>query len=476
MLAFAVSPLSCSQEASTPAAGAAGLGPEGGDASQADSAGEAGLGQGGAALDGAVGEAGAGGGGAGGSAGSLAGGAAGQAAAAGAAGSPSAERGYFTTAQELAAVAKRAASNDEPYKKAVEALKKLEPEPTAWSWGTLDGEVACGGPDGGDPGVPAYIANSGGGPSVLAKAYLYHLTGQEAYAADARVRLLELVDTTGWGGEVYSGANQCILNLSWFVPRFIQAAELLEGYSGWSAQDKQQLQQWLATEVYKKTSWCSGARMNNWGSAGSLTSAMIADYLAGGAVQSVKERDGTVRTLHEAWVLHTDNQLARMNGTKKMDSQCEIWGIQTHGGIPDELRRGSSGCTATWIHEQDASFGYQLAHVQSLVAHAEMLWRRGSTVLFDNVAADGKGSLLQSMLFVLDNPTQSWPWTPSQLPTLEISYKYYRDVRLCEQLKCSSLQERVITGKGTRVMSFATLTHGFGPQEDPGPPPAVAPP
>jgi len=260
------------------------------------------------------------------------------------------------------------------------------------------------------------------------------------------------------------------------MPRFIQAADLLEGWSGWSAADKAQFQQWLATEVYKKVSASSDKRVNNWGAGGSYTSSVIADYLVGSSINELTAWDGSKLSLANAFQHHRDKQLARMNGTEQMDSQCPSWGIQDYGGIPDELRRGSSGCGATFILDQDASYTYQLTHIQSLVAHAELLWRRGSTALWDNLAADKKGSIEQSILFVIDNPTKSWPWNASHLVTLELSYRYYRDAHTCSELKCDDPAARVITGPGNRVLSFATLTHGFGPSENPGAPPTSSPP
>jgi hypothetical protein len=415
-------------------------------------------------------------GGAGGNAGTSSGGVSGSAnGGTGGGGSPGASRGYFTSATELASIKARAEAGDEPYATALEDLISFAGSPTSWSFGSIAGDVTCGGSSGGSPDVPEYIANTGGGPLVLAKAYLFHLTGDEAFATEARARILELTTTTGWGGDVYSGATQCILNLSWFVPRFIQAADLLEGWSGWSAADKAAFGGWLATEVYPKTSWSSANRINNWGSGGSLTSAMIADYLVGSAIELTDE-DGTTRTLAEAWTFHRDKQRARMDGSEQMDSECPTWGIEAHGGIPDELRRGTSGCAATYILEEDASYTYQLTHIQSLVAHAEVLLRRGSAQLFDNVAANDKGSIQQSILFVIDNPQQSWPWTSSHLVTLEIAYRQYREAHLCAELACDDPGNRVITDDGNRVLSFTTLTHGFSPEENPGPPPSVPPP
>jgi hypothetical protein len=110
------------------------------------------------------------------------------------------------------------------------------------------------------------------------------------------------------------------------------------------------------------------------------------------------------------------------------------------------------------------------------VAHAEMLWRRKDTSMFDNVNPQGKGSILKSIHFVIANPTQSWDWSKTQSPTLEVAYRYYRDASICSQLSCNDLSGRMVESRGNRVISFGTLTHGFAPNENPGAPPVTAAP
>lgn len=392
------------------------------------------------------------------------------------AGPSTGERGYWTTPSELRAAHARAMAGEQPWADAEAAMLAAAGAPGDWSFGTIDGVVDCGGAGGGSPDVPEFIANTGGGPVVLAKAYAYVIGGDEAYAAAVREHVLDLTDTTGWGGEVYSGANQCILNLSWFTARFIQAALLIEGSAAWTDADRDAFQRWLAEEVYKKTSWASGARQNNWGSGGSYTSAVIADYLHhGGSTAMLRERDGTMRTIGDAWRYHLDRQLARMNGTEMMDSDCPTWGIQAHGGIPDELRRGSSGCDATYIVEMDASYTYQHTAIQSFVAHAEMLLRRGTASLYDNIAPDGRGSIRASMRFVFENPTRSWPWSDPHMGTMELAYRHYQDPDMCAELACDSPPDRIIS-RNNRVLSFATYTHAFAPGETPAPPPTASAP
>lgn len=379
-------------------------------------------------------------------------------------------RGYFTTPQELAAIKQKAAARIDPYGKAVDHVLNYVGLPDRWPWGTIGGTIDCPDTDG-----PPFIGYMGGGPLVLAKAYAFHLTGDSAYAADARLRILDLVDTRGWGGEVYSATNQCILNLGYYMPRFIQAAALLETYPGWTADDKLAFATWLATEVYRKTSWASGARANHAGAAGSYTSSMIVDYLVGTGITTVKDPTGT-RTLADAWYFHRSQQFARVSGAQNMDSGCAINGIQDHGGIPEELRRGTAGCTGRAIAEIDQSYWYHLNHVALLTAHAELLLRRDDRGLYEHLAEGGRGSLRQAIYFFVANPVRSWVWPEEHLVTLEVAQRYYQDPITCAQLRCNDQAQRFYTGPGNRTMGFTTLTHGLAPFERPAPPPTIRPP
>jgi hypothetical protein len=281
--------------------------------------------------------------------------------------------------------------------------------------------------------------------------------------------LLDLVDTNSYGGEVYSGANQCILNLSWYIPSWIMAADLIEDYVGWTTTDKRAFQRWLADEVYKKTAWASRTRVSNWGAAGSATSAMIADYLW----DSPYTLQGA--TPAAAYAEHRQKQLDRMNTVWQGDSDCPIWGFQWYGGIPDELRRGSSGCEARWIVDQDPSWSYTQVHLEGTVMHAEFLLRRGDASLYTNIQPDGSGSLLRAIHFVIANPvnpSQSTDWSDNHKPTLEVTYRYYRDVPMALQLRFGQ-PDRFIGKKSGQLLHFGTVTHGFAPGESPGLPPTV---
>src|SRR5437899_7532234 len=131
-------------------------------------------------------------------------------------------RGYDTTPQELLTIKAKAAAGVQPYYSAVAALLNFATSsPSYWPYGTISGNQSCSGVQ-----SPAYIG--GGAPLVQAKVIAWWLTGNAAYAASARTQILELTNTYGYGGETYSGGNQCILNLSREFPPFVFAADLLE--------------------------------------------------------------------------------------------------------------------------------------------------------------------------------------------------------------------------------------------------------
>jgi hypothetical protein len=381
-------------------------------------------------------------------------------------------RGYMTTPAELRAIKEKADSGLEPYKTAVRRMVIIEAG-QPWPYGEICGVQECR-----NTLEPPYIGL--GSPLVYAKALAYHLTGEGEYAETVRELILDLTDTSGYGGDQFSGANQCILNLSWYIPGWIWAADLIEEYEGWTKADKLAFQRWLAEVVYVKTSWSSDARDNNWGAAGSYTSALISDYLHDSGLELV-DWNGVTRTPGESYVHHNNKQFRRINGlATEMDSRCPESGIRPYGGLPDELRRGSSGCEARWIVANDASWTYTQVYLQALVAHAELLYRRGDDSLYTNVYTDGSGSILQAINFIINNPTnpaKSTNFKANHMPLIELAYRFYRTEAMCRQLNCKSPPPlRFIGTASGQLLHYGTITHGFHPDEDPGPPPTVPPP
>lgn len=389
-------------------------------------------------------------------------------------------RSYVTTPGELKMVAKKASLAAEPYQKAVANIEHFANgntwtrNPSYWPFGEIRGPQRCY-----DQTLqPAFLAM--GAPLIEAKAIVYNLTGDRRYTAEIRKRLLELSTTSDYGGNNYSGSNQCILNLSWHVPSWIIAADLIADFPDWTDECKRTFQAWLANVVFKKVDWASEVRSNHWGTAGSATSAMIADYVSDSGMPLV-DRRGKRWTAAEAFENSKRHQLARMDGNSYMDNyHCHApVGIRPDGGIPEELARGSSGCDAKWVLERDKSWTYSMTYLQGVVIHAEVLLRRGDNSIYENITTAGAGSLLKAIYFLLHNPSDSskspgWKLS-NDGATLEFAYHYYRDSLIGKELGIDR-GVRHIGGPCLQILHFGTITHGFSTNENPGPIPTVPPP
>lgn len=375
-------------------------------------------------------------------------------------------RGYFTTPKELGEIKKKAESGVAPHASNVKELLTYAGSPTDWPHGSVEGNMTCE-----DTDAP-FIRFRDAAHKTYAKALAYHLTRNEAYANDVKTRLLDLTDVTGFEENEYSGANKCILELSWLIPSWIQAADLLEEYPGWTSQDKRSFQVWLNAEVYKKVAWSSRVRNNNWGSAGSATAMMIADYLWDSRLV-LEEVSPITKTLTpaKAYAEHRQIGLDRLNNTWKGDSQCTVYGIQPHGGIPDELRRGSTGCLGTYIVTTDSSYNYQNTHLEGSISHAEFLYRRGDDSMYMNSNSTGGGSIKNAIYFVIANPLKSYDWVESKKSTLHMAQRYYQDSNIQQRLDNNN---RYI--KSGYMNVFGKLTHGFAAGEVLGDVPIVPPP
>ena len=337
-----------------------------------------------------------------------------------------------------------------------------------WRWGSVSGEFVttrsgttkyC--HPASDPTQVDYLKE--GAPDAYARILAYRTmkSPAQAFAADARARVLDLVDTWGFrglSGEDWSASNQCILELAISLPVWIETAQLLAGTPVWSEADRSAFGDWLARVAYPRVAWASRVRRNNWGAAGSAAAALIADYV-----------DGLVTTLDEPWwsparslapaqarTEHEAQQLARIGTSWRGDSDCPRVGIQSHGGIPDELRRGSAGCDATFLPQgDDSALTYQTMHVELLVLHAEAARRQGRSALFEARTPSGAPAILQSILFVIANGSPgglSWPWGP-RTGALAVAHRYYQDDRLAQELANSESP----TARGGRTLPYAKL-------------------
>jgi hypothetical protein len=336
-----------------------------------------------------------------------------------------------------------------------------------WAWGSVSGEFVttvsgtskrC--HPASEPGRIDLLKE--GAPDAYAKVLAYWVSTDRPrdLADQARQHVLDLVDTTGFrglGGDDQSASNQCALELAISIPVWIETAQLLEPTPVFDDADRQAFAQWLAREVYPRVAWASRERRNNWGAAGSTAASLIADYVDG-IVPTLVELSPVQRTLTPAAARaeHDAMQLARIGTTWPGDTRCPRAGIQPHGGIPDELRRGAAGCEATFLpSDEDSAITYQTMHVELLVIHAEAQRRRGDRTLFEARVPGGTPAILQAILFVIDNPSpggRSWPWGP-RMGTLAVAYRYYGDRRLGAALQADPSP----TSRGGRTLPYAWL-------------------
>ena len=173
------------------------------------------------------------------------------------------------------------------------------------------------------------------------------------------------------------------------------------------------------------------------------------------------------------------------NGDGRMETSgtCPgMHGIYPSGRIPHETGRGSTGCYGEYLVTNDSALGYMLSASNGLVRHAELLLRRGDRSMYDYLTAEGKGSILRAIRYVIDNPVQSWSWENGQMEILEPVYRYYRLTAIGQQLGVGTSNRLISSGLSSATsgpngfLDFTTLTHGFNESENPGLPPTVSPP
>lgn len=162
-------------------------------------------------------------------------------------------------------------------------------------------------------------------------------------------------------------------------------------------------------------------------------------------------------TPSEAFKSHNAYQIGRMQTTDewRMDARRYIWSIQINGAIPDEIRRGPDPVDGDYLPSEGDGTNYTMTHIEHLTAHAEFLRRRGDNSIFDHIAADGSGSLLQAYRFVIDNPLGSHCFTDDRRNALFMSYNYYQHPALLRSME--ECGESTIAGQ--RLALYGRLTH-----------------
>jgi hypothetical protein len=386
-------------------------------------------------------------------------------------------RGYLTTPAELRIIKQKADQFIQPYKASYDSLMSYVGSPSNWPVMDFTGVDVCNFRD----------PMQDGAARVYALTLAYNLTGNTSYAAAARIHILEMARSQAVN-YTYSGSNGCALTLSRHAPGYIVAADLLAGYSGWTAADKAVFLDWLNNHVYHLVDWASEERSTNWGGDGSNVAGLIADYFANSG-RTLRDRNGVQSTPHTAYLEAKDLQLHRMNGAndqstgapfpRMKNSVCKNFqatsstdgyahGIQPHGGIPEETGRGSTGCAGSRLLSDDSAWTYMHTTLTGMMMQAEMHLRRGDPSLYDNINSSGRGSLRKAMEFTV-TPFGAYS---SRTSLFELGYRYYRDPVIGASIGVGGT--RKIAGSGNTVfLHFGTLTHGFALNENPGPPPTV---
>ena len=188
--------------------------------------------------------------------------------------------GVLVAPEELAIIKEKSLQGEEPFKQNQQEFLHLIDSLMAVSagWQELSGEVIVYDRSSTSP----IQLSSTGGKLVYGTALAWHLTGEEKYAEKSRSLILDLTDTYGYRNDAedsFHWGAQGILNLARGGTPYIYAADLLGSWSGWSQKDKLRYQIWLRDIMYPKVAWASRWRKNNWGVAGSFSSALIAWYL-----------------------------------------------------------------------------------------------------------------------------------------------------------------------------------------------------
>lgn len=304
---------------------------------------------------------------------------------------------------------------------------------------------------------------------IFAMALSGQIENDSTLKAATRTRLLELTGITDFEASDISGGNQCILDLGAAAPHIVEAAMLLEdgGYSGWTYNDRYQLANWLATEVFPLVSWGIDARKNNWGIvtfAGALT---IAGYAKGG-IASLTKHNGSVQSPATYFV----NAPAALNkwlstaAGNQLDSDCytagQVFGLQSHGGFPDELRRsvGTADCPETSLafdvprgnstfYQQKTTNG--LAHVCEILRRYtgsgascfDLTTHGGNDEALYDAAQFSTGATFQS--YYLDDNAQGFRY---------VAGEYYNDSALK-----AALDDGSVSVRGGRDYAYTKITH-----------------
>jgi hypothetical protein len=313
---------------------------------------------------------------------------------------------------------------------------------------------------------------------IWAMALAGYLLDEEQYFANAKMRLLEFT-TLDFPDDRHNGSNQCALDLGSAAAHLFESAWLMEsaGYADWTTTDKQTLAEWGVTEVIPVTSFGIEKRKNNWGVVMWASTLAAANYAAGPYPEITLYDKSIVDTrafldtsgeVLQAWLSNSD--------TTPLDSQCdrdgEVFGLQPHGGFPDELRRtgGTLNCAQESIDFACSSpsscsgaFSYQQKATNGLARVCEIFRRMdgNGARCFDLAIHGGDNpSLFDAIQFAIggDVTTPEFPVLDHSQGMKFVAGQYYQN-------GCLIALEDDENGsyvRGGRDYAYTRITHAPG--------------
>lgn len=310
----------------------------------------------------------------------------------------------------------------------------------------------------------SYIATD-----IFAMALSGYIENSSTLKSSARTRLLELAAITDFEAADLSGGNQCILDLGAAAAHIVEAALLLEnmGYSGWSVTDRFQLANWLATEVFPLVSWGIDNRKNNWGIITFSSALAIASYSEGVIATLTKWNASTISpTAYMAAASTPLNKWLSTAGGNELDSQCTatVWGLQSHGGFPDELRRsfGVADCDETSLafDSNGTSTGYQQKTTAALAHSCEILRRLdgNGARCFDLTSHGGNDEAVYDAAQFSSGST----FSTYTLSDFYQGYRYVAGEYYADSAMKAALDDGSVSVQGGHDYSYTRITHAVG--------------
>jgi len=220
-------------------------------------------------------------------------------------------------------------------------------------------------------GAAAFFAATNGithdADAAYVNAVAYRLTNDPSYA-DCTARILRAWahDNTG-----VATTDDSQLSMSELGTGFIESAELLTGYSGWTDADRSSFRNWIRNVYLKQVVDPIKDRTNNWGEWGTY-GAVTADY-------------------------YLDDAAGVANETARLQKHIDE-AISADGHMPDEIARG------------EASLWYTYYALAPMTAAARVIKTAGGPDLYQWSSPSGKRIklALDVLLAGVQNPAQ---WT-----------------------------------------------------------------